>query len=347
MRFMNGVWSPKWIGLAAILLVCGSSGSVEATTFTNWSSSAQGQGAPISSFGTQGFTTLGSDMDGDGVSNDQDECNDTPAGAPVNNEGCPVDSDADGVPDYLDRCPNTPFGMPVNYMGCPSDGDGDGVPDNVDRCPGTPTGFPVDQQGCITDSDRDGVPDHVDRCPSTPWGQRVGANGCGMDGDADGVHDFIDRCPRTAPGQRVGLNGCPPDKDNDAIHDGMDQCPGTPLGAQVDFRGCWVLNNVLFDSGKSKLKPASFPTLENVVVILRSNPPLRLEVQGHTDDKGKPELNRRLSEKRANAVRDYLVTQGVGPDRLTAVGFGMTHPITGNETSEGRAANRRVELQPL
>lgn len=317
------------------------------SSFTNWQPPPQGDGSSFSTFGTTNYHLQGADVDGDGIPNGQDQCNDTPAGAPVNQLGCPVDSDADGIADFQDRCPNTPFGQPVNVQGCPADQDADGVQDQVDQCPGTPAGFPVDGQGCITDSDRDGVPDYVDQCPNTPWGQRVGANGCILDSDGDGVHDFIDRCPGTMPGLPVGINGCPPDQDADGVQNGMDQCPDTPLGAQVDFRGCWVLNNVLFDYGKSTIQPESYPTLENVVVILRSNPALRLEIQGHTDDRGPDGANRQISENRAKSVRAFLIKKGIDANRLTAVGFGKSHPVADNLSPEGRAANRRVELRPI
>jgi hypothetical protein len=351
------------LGVGALLAAWSVVHPVGASSFQNWmpQNQPQDEGRSISSFGSQGFSLGGTDMDGDGVSNEADACNDTPAGAPVNEQGCPVDSDGDGVPDYLDRCGETPVGQSVDAQGCPSsDADGDGVPNAVDRCPDTPPGFQVDMQGCIIDTDRDGVPDHLDQCPGTPWGQRVGPNGCGeMDADGDGVQDLIDRCPNTPPGMPVGVNGCPvggpggfggpggPDEDGDGVMNGTDLCPGTPLGAQVDPRGCWVLNNVLFDYGKAALQAESYPTLENVVVILRSNPGLRLEVQGYTDNQGPSDGNRIMSEKRAQAVRAYLVQQGIEPQRVTAVGYGETQPVADNNTPEGRAANRRVELRPL
>lgn len=90
----------------------------------------------------------------------------------------PVDSDGDGVTDDLDQCPNTPAGTPVNAKGCPLDDDGDGVANDSDRCPNTPAGAPVDASGCPMDSDGDGVADYMDKCPNTPSGLRVDPEGC-------------------------------------------------------------------------------------------------------------------------------------------------------------------------
>ncbi|SHI47754.1 OmpA-OmpF porin, OOP family [Malonomonas rubra DSM 5091] len=90
------------------------------------------------------------DSDGDGVYDDQDQCPNTPKGAPVNSVGCPLDTDGDGVYDYMDQCPNTPKGAPVNSVGCPLDTDGDGVYDYMDKCPNTPRGVSVDADGCPT-----------------------------------------------------------------------------------------------------------------------------------------------------------------------------------------------------
>ncbi|MDT0619448.1 OmpA family protein [Salinisphaera sp. P385] len=121
-----------------------------------------------------------------------------------------TDSDGDGVPDVDDKCPNTPSGAPVDADGCPLDSDGDGVPDYADKCPNTPAGVPVDDTGCPLDSDGDGVPDYKDDCPNTPKGTQVNASGCPLvvDSDGDGVPDDRDKCPDTPPGQPVTTDGC-------------------------------------------------------------------------------------------------------------------------------------------
>jgi OOP family OmpA-OmpF porin len=90
------------------------------------------------------------DSDKDGITDDLDQCPNTPLGVRVDNKGCPLDSDGDGVPDYMDKCPNTPKGVRVDNRGCPLDSDGDGVLDYMDKCPNTPRGIKVDSKGCAT-----------------------------------------------------------------------------------------------------------------------------------------------------------------------------------------------------
>ncbi len=127
------------------------------------------------------------DVDGDGVSDDLDQCPNTPAGAFVDRNGCSasqLDRDGDGVSDALDQCPNTPAGESVDANGCSAiqlDADGDGVSVALDQCPSTPAGEPVDVDGCAAsqlDGDRDRVSDALDHCPNTPSGEPVAANGC-------------------------------------------------------------------------------------------------------------------------------------------------------------------------
>ena len=122
------------------------------------------------------------------------------------------DADGDGVSDANDRCPNTPRGVPVDAKGCPRDRDGDGVYDAADVCPNTPKGVSVDSRGCALDSDGDGVADHKDKCPGTPKGATVDWKGCPADSDGDGVFDYMDSCPHTPRGVPVDKFGCPLDK---------------------------------------------------------------------------------------------------------------------------------------
>ena len=118
------------------------------------------------------------DSDGDGVTDDMDQCPGTPQGVTVDAAGCPLDLDGDGVPDYLDHCPATPANVEVDAVGCPLDSDGDGVPDYKDQCPGTPVGVKVNAMGCPMDADNDGVLDDVDECPKSPRGAKVDKKGC-------------------------------------------------------------------------------------------------------------------------------------------------------------------------
>jgi OOP family OmpA-OmpF porin len=126
------------------------------------------------------------------------------------------------------------------------------------------------------------------------------------------------------------------------------ECPGTPAGANIDERGCWVLEaDYLFDFDKAVVKPQYYAMLDDVANVMQQNPGMRLELQGHTDSIGTEAYNMGLSRRRANAVRDYLVRQGISTGRLSAVGYGETRPVATNATPEGRQQNRRVELNPM
>jgi outer membrane protein OmpA-like peptidoglycan-associated protein len=298
------------------------------------------------------------DEDGDGVKDKKDRCPGTPRGAVVDENGCPRDGDGDGVPDGIDRCPDTPAGYAVDASGCPVDSDGDGVNDALDRCPNTPKGAVVDEQGCPVDSDGDGVPDGLDRCPGTPAGAVVDAQGCPVDSDGDGVPDGIDRCPDTPRGAVVDDRGCPVDSDGDGVPDGIDQCPGTPPGTRVNAMGCavlfdegqetLVLRDVNFETDSAKLTPESEAFLQSVALSLtRVATDVQVEVAGHTDSTGSEGHNLRLSQRRADAVRTFLIGQGVPGTRLQAKGYGESEPVDDNRTEAGRAKNRRVELRRL
>jgi OOP family OmpA-OmpF porin len=200
----------------------------------------------------------------------------------------------------------------------------------------------------LLDSDGDGVVDERDQCPNTPRGITVDARGCPPDSDGDGVPDYLDQCPGTPPGVPVDNSGCPFDSDGDGVADHMDQCPNTPKGATVNEVGCWSLEaTTLYDSNSSYMKAEAYPLLDEVAIILEKNPEMEVEVQGHTDNTGTAEYNQWLSEKRAQKVKDYLVSKGIDPSRLEAKGYGFTQPVASNDTAEGRAQNRRVELKRL
>jgi OOP family OmpA-OmpF porin len=140
----------------------------------------------------------------------------------------------------------------------------------------------------------------------------------------------------------------PMDSDGDGVTDDKDQCPNTPKGATVDARGCWTYAAVvLFDFDSDKIKSEAHPMLDEAVIILKKNPAINVEIDGHTDNVGPAAYNMKLSERRANAVMKYFVDNGVEAERLTVKGFGLTRPAAGNDTKEGRAKNRRVELTPV
>jgi OOP family OmpA-OmpF porin len=145
-----------------------------------------------------------------------------------------------------------------------------------------------------------------------------------------------------------GVGVAPPDSDGDGVIDGRDQCPGTPFTAKVDARGCWRIQGLRFAFDSAEIKPKYFAELDELARVLGRNPNLRVRIDGHTDSIGTDRYNQSLSERRAAAVRDYLVKRsGVDPKRLETRGFGLAKPAYTNETDEGRAGNRRTELTTL
>ncbi len=140
----------------------------------------------------------------------------------------------------------------------------------------------------------------------------------------------------------------PMDSDGDGVTDDKDQCPNTPKGATVDTRGCWTYAAVvLFGFDSAEVKSEAYPMLQEAVLIMKKNPDLKVEVDGHTDSTGPAAYNMTLSERRAKAVMEYFISKGVDAERLTMKGFGLTNPAAGNDTKEGRSKNRRVELTPI
>ena len=150
------------------------------------------------------------------------------------------------------------------------------------------------------------------------------------------------------------------DSDGDGVTDSRDDCPNTPRGTAVDSRGCpirkalfepnkrkLILEGVNFEFDRAILLPESYVVLDRVAAGLHDWPEIRVEVGGHTDSKGSGEYNLSLSDRRAKAVRDYLISKGISRSRLEARGYGETEPITTNDTDAGRAKNRRVELKKL
>ncbi|HET9627602.1 MAG TPA: OmpA family protein [Kofleriaceae bacterium] len=246
----------------------------------------------------------------------------------------------------------------------PGDLDGDGILDNVDKCPREPEdkdGF-QDEDGCPDlDNDGDGIPDTADKCPNEPE-DRDGfedEDGCpDPDNDKDGILDTADKCPNE-PEDKDGFedeDGCPdPDNDKDGVLDGDDKCP-LEFGVPPD--GCPKKYNlvvvteakielkqtVFFDTNRATIKAVSFALLNDVAQAMKDNPKIAVEVQGHTDSVGNDNFNLKLSQKRAESVRAYLIKKGVTSDRMVAKGYGENVPIADNRTAAGRAQNRRVEF---
>ena len=259
------------------------------------------------------------------------------------------DKDGDGLTDDKDACPLEAGSAITN--GCP-DKDADGVADNKDKCPGIP-GL-VKYEGCpVPDSDMDGVDDEADKCPAVAGLARY--NGCPIpDSDQDGVNDEEDKCPQTAGVAKY--KGCPvPDTDHDGVNDEADQCPD--VAGLASNNGCPVIKeeiskqvqfaaeNIFFKLNSAELLGKSFAGLDTVVAVLKQNPLISLTIEGHTDNTGSSAANLLISAKRAMAVKNYMVKNGVEASRITTNGLGQTQPIADNHTAAGRAKNRRVELK--
>jgi outer membrane protein OmpA-like peptidoglycan-associated protein len=259
----------------------------------------------------------------------------------------PSDTDGDGIPNSKDKCP-TVAGL-ERYQGCPiPDTDGDGINDEADKCP-TVAGL-AKYEGCpIPDTDKDGINDEADKCPTVPGIERY--QGCPIpDTDNDGVNDEEDKC-KDVPGL-ARLQGCPiADRDNDGVNDEEDKCPD--VAGPADNGGCPSLETskfnasaVQFVTGSATLTTKAKKTLDEGAKILNEQfAQLKVEIDGHTDNTGKAEANKTLSQKRADAVKAYLVKKGVAADRLSTVGFGQEQPIADNATADGKAKNRRVEFK--
>jgi OOP family OmpA-OmpF porin len=230
------------------------------------------------------------------------------------------------------------------------DTDADGVKNYKDNCPGTVAGGIVDENGCELDSDGDGVVDRLDECPGTPQGAVVNERGCEPDSDGDGVADSRDRCPGTPAGAKVDQYGCELDSDGDGVVDSQDKCPGTPANTVVDNYGCklaaeYKLEHVNFEFDSAVLTASSTANLNEAVKIMKRHSDKKIEVAGHTDSQGNDQYNMGLSERRAQAVADYLIANGANAANIFVKGYGETEPVADNGTDAGRAANRRVELR--
>lgn len=251
----------------------------------------------------------GYDYDGDGIYGKRDLCADQAEDFDGHEDfdGCPdYDNDNDGVPDTQDKCNNTPEGTPVREDGCPDDDlDGDGIPNKYDKCP-------EDPEDMDRFEDSDGCPD--------------------IDNDKDGIVDRKDGCPNEPETFNgfVDEDGCPDDLNEKAV---------------ISKDKIIITEPVYFATNRDKILKQSFEILEAVIKVLKENPQIKLvRIEGHTDDRGKDSYNLELSQRRARAVRKYLMDKGIAPNRLESVGYGEVQPIADNEEEEGRAKNRRVEF---
>jgi len=258
------------------------------------------------------------------------------------------DTDGDGIYDKFDACPEV-AGL-KQFNGCP-DTDGDGIIDGSDACPDA---FGLAALNGCPDTDGDGIADKDDSCPEVKG--LVAFKGC-PDTDGDGLTDKADKCPTVAG--PVSNGGCPVlDADKDGVADKDDDCP--TVAGPASNKGCpevtaEAVNNinvqtrsVYFESGKSTLKGDGAPAhLEAIKEILKNYPNAKFSVEGHTDSDGSDSYNQKLSEDRANTVKNALVDKGINADNLTIVGFGETKPVGTNKTKVGKAKNRRTEVKSV
>jgi OOP family OmpA-OmpF porin len=217
------------------------------------------------------------------------------------------------------------------------DPDGDGISNTADKCPDVAEdrdGF-EDEDGCPdNDNDKDEIPDAQDKCPNKAETMNAvdDEDGCPeVDTDGDGFVGSRDKCP-DEPENRNGF------KDDDG-------CPDEVPQAVKKFTG--VIEGINFKSGRATILGGSYALLDRAVAVLKEYPDVRLEISGHTDSRGKADANRDLSQHRADAVKMYFITNGISPDRLSAIGYGSDRPIADNATDAGRSRNRRTEFRLL
>jgi outer membrane protein OmpA-like peptidoglycan-associated protein len=207
----------------------------------------------------------------------------------------------------------------------------------------------------VKDADGDGVADVNDLCPDVPG--PLERRGCPLftDRDGDGVSDDIDRCPEL-PGSKENF-GCPwPDRDGDRVADRDDRCadePGPPENQGCPRKTLIVVRRdrielkqqIHFQPNRAVILSDSHDLLGQVAQAIKDGPQGAVRIEGHTDNVGKRRENLKLSQARADSVKEYLVGEGVDATQLTAVGYGPKRPVASNATRAGRTLNRRVEFR--
>ena len=260
---------------------------------------------------------------------------DTPRPKP---KPAPGDRDGDGYKDPEDGCPDEPenFNGFEDLDGCPDDPDtdGDGLKDSVDACVLEPEDKDdyLDNDGCPeVDNDLDTILDAQDKCknePEDPDGYEDD-DGCPeLDNDKDGVPDLKDMCPNTIGSSTKEPLGC----------------PSKPALVVVTDCEVKITQQIHFAYNKAKIRRESYKVLDAVVDVLQKNPKIKLEVQGHTDNRGSARYNKKLSGRRAASVVKYLVAHGITNSRLTSKGYGFDRPLVPNDSAQNRALNRRVQF---
>ena len=212
------------------------------------------------------------------------------------------------------------LGVAYSFGGAPEDSDHDGIPDDVDKCPDQPEdkdGF-EDDDGCPDpDNDHDGICD--------PWVARKGLSA-----------KYANICK--------GSDQCSEEPETKNNYQDDDGCPDeVPAAVAKAFKG--ALEGIEFETGKATIRKMSFKVLDKAFAVLDEYKDVKVEISGHTDDRGDAEKNKKLSQDRAESVKKYLVDKGIAAERLSAVGFGAEKPIADNKTAKGQTKNRRIEFR--
>ncbi len=204
------------------------------------------------------------------------------------------------------------------------------------------------------DKDKDGVADIFDKDSATPEGTKVYGDGTSIDTDGDGVADNQDGDPYSMKGAQVDANGIEIDTDGDGVADGRDLEPNTPKGQLVNFQGTSIaskedgakggvfLPSVYFDLNSSSVKSAQKDRLVTVAQAMKANTDIKIVVTGHTDKTGSEEFNSKLGQKRADAVKDHLVSvYGIDAARISTESKGKSAPLANDAN---KMLNRRVDF---
>ncbi|MSP91230.1 MAG: hypothetical protein EXR79_05445 [Myxococcales bacterium] len=266
-----------------------------------------------------------------------------PVAAPSPTQPAPSDPDGDRLTGPADLCPTVAedFDAFEDADGCPDeDDDGDGLPDTADQCKDAPEDLDghADQDGCPDeDNDGDTLVDVADLCPNAAEDMdgRADGDGCpDVDDDGDGILDTADQCPTVAE----NFNGL----------DDQDGCPEQRLVVVNEKQGLLEIRQAVhFATAAATVLPKSMQLLDEVAALLREHPEIvRVEVAGHTDERGTDQANDQLSQRRADAVVRQLERRRVEPGRLHAVGYGKRQPVdAAGAVGAARARNRRVEFR--
>jgi outer membrane protein OmpA-like peptidoglycan-associated protein len=290
--------------------------------------------------GWNGFMTI-QDDDHDGIRNNVDRC---PKDAEdldgfEDKDGCPdLDNDKDGITDRNDSCTNAAEDKDGfnDDDGCPDyDNDGDGLVDIKDQCPNVAEdidGF-EDSDGCPDkDNDKDAVLDSVDKCPNEPedFDLFQDDDGCpDPDNDKDGIVDVKDKCPQ----ESETFNSFEDD----------DGCPDT-VKKKSEIPTHQILTAIEFRNNGPEMTFNSYQFIEPLIRQLKQSPEVEIEIRGYSDTLGVLSKKLPLTQMRAEAVRQYLISKSINPRRIRAVGLGAANPIADNRTAAGRSQNRRIEV---